>query len=153
MSLVLLLCSPYEKMTNRVPPDHPACFVCSDGRCNCLLDQFHYVLSGLPYCEGHARELEDRQPVDTDAYYSLNASDRSVSASNSSQRIRDMSQDIPVSGSISALRKGTTGPNYRGLTRKGSEDRVPTSHHVQRPLDNTRRAEKRRTVIQNVGKL
>lgn len=47
----------YCSLTIRLEPDHPHCFSCSVNNCATSLDDYHFVLSGLPYCERHANQI------------------------------------------------------------------------------------------------
>jgi hypothetical protein len=116
-----------------------------------VLDQYHYVLGGLPYCEIHAQEMEDRDTssysntsrsvsppssaVDHDAFYDvaygsstvLGASQGSSNASTPlEQRRRSASLDVPAQ-SLNQLRKNAQAPNYRGmLARRRSNGKRPS---------------------------
>lgn len=136
---------------------HPACFVCSHPACTILLDEYHYILAGLPYCERHARELEDDLGPSTSSSGNVSPASegpreyyggsRSADRSPANQdRRRSRSLDVPVT-SITELRKNAGSPSYfnRGA-RGGSRAKGPP------PAASNRRAEKRRTVIQEVNR-
>lgn len=166
--------------------DHPTCFKCSDRACEVLLDQYHYVLNGLPYCERHANEIEDqdtvtgnsrsvsppRNPVNDD-FYDARQPATGAASTVPEQRRRSASLDIPVQ-SLNQLRKNAQAPNYRGMLarRRSGAGRRPSEsgsggwnnpgrnqlaqQYAPRmagppPVSRTRRAEKRRTVISQLG--
>lgn len=125
--------------------DHPGCFKCSEGTCEILLDQYHYVLGGLPYCEQHAREIEDQDTMPStaqsvspprttedggdfyDARYGNGVPPVTNTASIPEARRRSASLDIPAQ-SLNALRKNAQAPNYRGMLarRRSSARRRPS---------------------------
>lgn len=136
--------------------DHPKCFVCSHPACTILLDEYHYILGGLPYCERHARELEeDLGPSSgnvspssdgpreyTSGYH---ASAAAASKLGQQDRRRSRSLDVPAT-SITELRKNAGSPSYFNRSARAGNRAGPPS------AAGNRRAEKRRTVIQDVSR-
>lgn len=146
-----------HKLMKRKMKDHPSCFECSLEACSVLLDQYHYILGGKPYCEQHAHELEEEEASshtkfsnpysDADAYYDVEYADKSSQRPASKPVVAPCISPLSPPDSISALRKRAQSPIYgRGGTRPAYAPPRPGPP----PTISTRRAEKRRTVIQRV---
>lgn len=138
---------------------HPACFICSHPACTILLDEYHYILAGLPYCERHARELEeDLGPWSGNVspasdgpreYYGSSAHQAATAPKVGKDRRRSRSLDVPathMNASITELRKNAGSPSYFNRGARATNRGKPP------PAAGSRRAEKRRTVIQEVGR-